>query len=347
MKAKKPAFTLAEIVLAIIIIGLIFSIVSFSLGELRRNARDTKRLSDIEQIQLALEEYYLDEGTYPDSLNFGESLIGSTTDKIYMAKIPQNPQPRSSDCSETEYYYAKTNSGYELRNCLERKNNDYDAGQNCFGPTGIISCGFVCGTDKIVDVRDGKTYETTKIGEQCWMAENLNYDNGCASIPFVSGTDNGWCGCYDNTSANCLTYGKLYQWSITQNNICPSGWHIPTHDELTTLERAVCSSGTCLTDFPYDTTTVGTRGTNEGSKLKTITGWTSNNGTDDYGFSALPSGLMYTDGSFGSLGSTFAVWSSITSSGASWQRQLYSTSSGSYRSRAFVQCGLSIRCLKD
>lgn len=141
-----------------------------------------------------------------------------------------------------------------------------------------------CG-ETITD-RDGYTYKTIRIGDQCWMAENLKtktkadgtcINGGSAPCADASVSDNGkGRSCYGNLEANCNASGALYTFSGIGGNIampgsqgiCPNGWHIPVNNEFTTLERAVCISGTCETDFPYGGLVAGGRGTNEGTSLK-------------------------------------------------------------------------------
>ena len=130
-----------------------------------------------------------------------------------------------------------------------------------------------------------------EIGDQCWFAENLRttvYADGSA-IP--EETDNtAWSGLstgarcdYDNDASNVATYGRLYNWYAATDaaELCPTGWHVPTDDEWTALETYLGANGHSGT---------------EGTALKATSGWSSGgNGTDDFGFSALPGGYRSYD----------------------------------------------------
>jgi len=105
-------------------------------------------------------------------------------------------------------------------------------------------------------------YKTVKIGKQCWFAQNLNYDMGEESL------------CAEGNDENCETYGRLYTWSDA-NEACPEGSHLPSTEEWAALKKYV-SSG--FADVA-------------GEVLKNDSGWGEDgNGTNDYGFSALPGG---------------------------------------------------------
>ena len=77
------------------------------------------------------------------------------------------------------------------------------------------------------DPRDGRVYKTVKIGDQVWMAENLNYGEMTTGDELVPGKK--WC--YDNDEANSEDgYGGLYTWEVAKQS-CPPGWHLPTDEE--------------------------------------------------------------------------------------------------------------------
>jgi uncharacterized protein (TIGR02145 family) len=153
------------------------------------------------------------------------------------------------------------------------------------------------------------------------MAQNLNYN--------ATGSK-----CYDNSETNCTTYGRLYTWS-TAMTACPSGWHLPSDAEWTTL-----------TDFVGGRTTAGT-------KLKAKSGWNnysgkSGNGTDDYGFAALPGGYGYSDGDFDNVGKDGNWWSATEGSASgAWGRYMYY--SYAYVDRFSIgKTGFtSVRCVQD
>jgi uncharacterized protein (TIGR02145 family) len=137
-------------------------------------------------------------------------------------------------------------------------------------------------TEKFTDPRDGKIYKTIKIGEQVWMAENLNFE--CDGSV-----------CYDNDPKNAEKYGRLYNWE-TAKKACPPGWHLPSNWEWDEL-----------VDFAGGEYAAGKR-------LKAKSGWDdsegiSGNGTDKYGFSALSGGYGNSSGGFGDVGNEGYWWS--------------------------------------
>lgn len=131
----------------------------------------------------------------------------------------------------------------------------------------------------LTDTRDGLTYKTVTIGDQTWMAENLNYNSSESH-------------CYNDSLENCAKYGRLYTWASAEK-ACPVGWHLPSLTEWDTL---VYSVGGALT---------------AGKVLKSTEGWYGHgNGVDGYGFSALPVGIRFSYGAFDIFGRHTYFWSS-------------------------------------
>ena len=204
---------------------------------------------------------------------------------------------------------------------------------------------WTCG-DVLIDERDTKEYATVQIETQCWMAENLRYtgeeETGCLSKTWNSSTKNA---CLKNGGSGWDKDEVLYQWEAAME-ACPPGWHLPTHDEWTTLERAVCTSGTCETDFPKNTTTTDYRGTDEGYKLKSITNWNSGGiGDNSSGFNALPAGRRDTSSTLNSVGLRGIWWSSSSDGTDAWRRGLNYEYSAVYRITNSQAYGYSVRCL--
>jgi len=136
---KQSAFTLIELLIAIFVIGIIVSLSTIYFSQVKKNNRDYKRLSDISEIQLALENYKFFEGRYPESISSSTSLIGSTTGMTFLEKIPVSPEYNNDDCSITsyEYSYDEDNKTYGLQFCLEGKIENYTSGVKCLFPGGI------------------------------------------------------------------------------------------------------------------------------------------------------------------------------------------------------------------
>jgi uncharacterized protein (TIGR02145 family) len=171
----------------------------------------------------------------------------------------------------------------------------------------------------------GKTYKTVKIGNQTWMAENLDYNVGDSM-------------CFDNDPTNCAKYGRLYDWE-TAISVCPSGWHLPSNADWDKLMRYV--DGTSGTESPCNSPTAG-------KYLKATNGWNSGgNGTDDYGFSALPGG-HYSGDYFLAVGYFGNWWSAseYNSNNAYYRQMIYSYESANY-AIIFKNVLLSVRCVRD
>ena len=211
-------------------------------------------------------------------------------------------------------------------------------------------------TDSIIDSRDGKVYKTIKIGNQWWMAENLNNTGIVDSINPVLVSDNkkwieiktpaySWYNDDEKTYKD--TYGALYNWyAVNKSCLCPSGWHIPSDQEWKQLELALG-----LDSSEIDKT--GVRGNNEGGQLKKddTTYWSNPNigATNKSGFSAIPGGHRnWKTGDFIDIGLFGTWWSSTEAdSNYAWRRTLYYNDEKIRRFTSHKRDGFSVRCVKD
>jgi uncharacterized protein (TIGR02145 family) len=197
---------------------------------------------------------------------------------------------------------------------------------------------------------DGNRYDIIKIGNQIWMSENLKTTkfqdgtpldntgqttNAVWAAASATGSTKYWA-LVNGTTANTQTYGLVYnQFAVTgsttgataSNNLCPSGWHVPTEAEFTTL--------------------VTTLGTNPGTQAKSTTLWNTASGyipgTNSSGFNGLPSGGRNTAGFWDNFSSDGVFWT--TSSGICRFFLFNSTSVGLFPGSSLL--GLSVRCLKN
>ena len=225
---------------------------------------------------------------------FGDTVILSSDSRQSSSSTPVEDLSSSSskvpEPAETSSSSAKANTGSE-----------YDA------------------TAKTLkDLRDGKVYRTVKIGNQVWMAENLDFE-----------TEKSYC--YNDSSKYCDKYGRLYTWAVAVD-ACPTGWHLPASAEFDTLFKAVGSQMVA------------------GNRLKAASGWKTNiNLGDEYGFSALPAGSRYFDGTYNSEGTNADFWSSTEDNGGSNAYAMYlnSDDAGAFLTAQSRNLGKSVRCVKD
>jgi len=186
--------------------------------------------------------------------------------------------------------------------------------------------------DVLKDSRDGQEYKTVIIGNQTWMAENLNYKVEEQSI------------CYNGSNPEdlneyCEKYGRLYYWTAAVDTACPPGWSLPRHE-----------------DWEILTAYIG--GSLSAEKLKAESGWKehnneSANGIDGYGFAALPGGfgtsgkeILYVENGLSGL------WWTATDSAGSAKAYVRSISSYINKEqivRVIFDKGtlFSVRCIKD
>ena len=218
-----------------------------------------------------------------------------------------------------------------------------------------------CEYGELVDDRDGQTYKTVKIGDQWWMAENLNYAYIDDPFDYEGVTSDSTSWCYDNVPVNCDKYGRLYTWSAAMDSagrwstngkgcgydstcspagiirgVCPEGWHLPNITEWEILFNAAGGKDIA------------------GKNLKSTSGWIdyedeSGNGTDAFGFSALPAGSRNKYGIYNYEGISALFWNS-TEDDSNYAYEvflLHLTGAADLSSSNVKYNAFPVRCIQD
>lgn len=143
--SHKNGFTFIEMLVVVSILVVLISISVFIFRNISAESRDTKRVNDIKQIQLALDMYRKESGSYPQTITLGSELINTSTGTVFLKKIPANPTPKDDgDCPDQEYQYTYTSSTdtYTLSFCISNSTGDLSAGNyqaNISGITKIVN----------------------------------------------------------------------------------------------------------------------------------------------------------------------------------------------------------------
>lgn len=351
-KNNKKAFTIVELIVVIFIISILAGIIVVSLNSSRVSSRDTKRITDVKQLQAALELYQAKNKTYPLSLD--------ELSPKYITTLPIAPTPNDGNCGDSDntYTYSSDGSTYSISFCLGNPNSGLSAGEKIATRDGfsevIPAPAWSCG-EVLIDERDGKQYPTVQLGSQCWIAKSLDYDNGCSSKTWVNYSDIGWCGCYNNNSSNCNTYGRLYQWSAAMNGtttagvqgICPAGWHLPTSAEYNSLESYTntVSQYYCNGNSAY--TAKALASVSNWASSGTCDAGTNQSTNNATGFNAFPAGSRDPNSSFRDISLAISLWSSTLSGGSPMGHYLIYDQEQMLNWVNNPAFAVSVRCLKN
>ncbi len=249
-------------------------------------------------------------------------------------------------------------SSTSVQSSSSSKNEAISSSSVSISSSSVILSG---GEGTLKDSRDNQVYKTVTIGTQTWMAENLNYAYKGKTSTFDSSSF-----CYDDDPTNCSKYGRLYLWSAAMDSagtwsingkgcgngkfclptypvrgVCPEGWHLPTEEDFRILSRGTGATWDERNFYYIDA----------GKYLKSTSGWNDNgNGTDAYGFSALPAGVGQQLGYSATFWSATRVIESNVDdyySDYAFVMTLYQNSDHAFLPPRVMYSTASVRCLKD
>lgn len=279
-------------------------------------------------------------------------------DSVYANCSGMRYPPDTIFCYNDRWFYLCGGKSYNPDESFCFEDSAYAlCGGNKFNPTESV-----CHNERLYgffeDARDGQVYRTIKIGEQTWMAQNLNYvytqkayDDGALDM------------CYDNDPENCKKYGRLYTWgaamdsaavfsedgkgcgnytqpwscnsSDTVRGVCPEGWHLPTYVEWGNLNVFIAAQHGGEQYVP--------------EALKSRSGWADDkNGSDEYGFEALPAGYCMDQTDCQDSGvSIIFISSSVSTVDKFKGRYLATFESSFYQQNEPKEYFFSVRCIKN
>lgn len=298
-------FTIVELLVVIIVIGVLAAITIVSYTGITTRANIASLQSDLSNARQQLKLYQIDHGAYPDSI--GTNGCPTPADAKYCLK------PSGTN----------TFSDYVVDNSVSPQTFAI------YSTNGPVSYRITN------DTAPDSAWLT--IGNQVWSKYNLNIGtkiNGTTAQLNNSVLEKY---CYNNLESNCTTGGAFYQWDEAMQyvttegsqGICPTGSHIPTDNDWKILEIQLG-----MTQAQADIT--GWRGTDQGTKLKT--GGSS-------GLSMPLAGYRNTDGSFVNLSVYALLWSSSESSPSAWYRYLGTSTATVFRVASTKSYGFSVRCV--
>ncbi len=196
---------------------------------------------------------------------------------------------------------------------------------------------------EMTDSRDAQTYQTVTLGTQTWFAQNLNYASADSK-------------CYDDDTANCEIYGRLYDWEASKT-ACPAGWHLGSDQEWSTLIKYLDPKADPQTDKSIVEESIWAGGMVKATgNLRDGTGlWNYPNvgATNSSKFSAVPAGVCYDDGSCDVMGRHAIYWTSTENDDNKVIFRVldyglisfYRAEEGQWS--MVRETSLSVRCLKD
>lgn len=263
----------------------------------------------------------VDDGSGTLSVKCGPDGNPTSTATIYKAVCGSTPyDPAAKFCFGVKLYElcggkAFDPTGYE---CVENVVKEIVM-ENCGEATYNPKKEFCAMRNDVVE----GVYRKVTIGEQTWMAENLNYS-----------TENSWCGGgSEETEGDCSVYGRLYTYAAAKA-ACPDGWHLPAKAEFETL---ITSAG-------------GSSAAGKALKSSSDDWYGNGNGTNASGFSALPAGHSDHSGNFYDKGSHAFFWSSTEDEDIDFAYYNMVLASGNDGAGLFSydkNDGRSVRCIQN